>query len=226
MKLSIGWVTSAALVLGAAAAHAQGFPPLPRYDEGSRFIVSDIEGPYAGRQREYVLPRYGTPGLLPPQEVFAVVRDYGFSPLGVPQLRGLVYTIAVIDRNGEDGRLVIDARNGRIIRFMPAFRMGDNLNDALTTTYGAVGLRQANPSTPKPRPQPPVSHMTSRTPSLAPRPTQTQSGQSEPTQRSAAIQPKAAPVQAPPHSGTAGQAAGTSPQILPTQEMPKPQGLD
>ena len=40
------------------------------------------------------------------------------------RLRGFVYTIAVIDRGGEDGRLVIDARNGRIIRFMPAYRMG------------------------------------------------------------------------------------------------------
>ena len=69
--------------------------------------------------------------LLPPQEVYAVLRDNGFSPLGVPHQRGLVYTIAVIDRNGEDGRLVIDARNGRIIRFMPAYRYGQG--------YGGYG---------------------------------------------------------------------------------------
>ena len=43
------------------------------------------------------------------------------------RLRGFVYTIAVIDRGGEDGRLIIDARNGRIIRFMPAYRMGGQL---------------------------------------------------------------------------------------------------
>ena len=66
---------------------------------------------------------YG-PALLPPQEVYTVLRENGFSPLGVPQQRGFVYTIAVIDRGGEDGRLVIDARNGRIVRFMPAYRMG------------------------------------------------------------------------------------------------------
>jgi len=34
----------------------------------------------------------------------------------------VVYTIAVMDRRGDDGRLVINARNGRIIRFMPAYR--------------------------------------------------------------------------------------------------------
>ena len=57
------------------------------------------------------------------------MRENGFSPLGVPQQRGLFYTIAVIDRRGDDGRLVIDARNGRIVRFMPAYRMGDNFDD-------------------------------------------------------------------------------------------------
>jgi hypothetical protein len=81
-------------------------------------------------------PRYGygygyeerspAPALLPATEVYAVLRDNGFSPLGIPRLRGFVYTISAIDRGGEDGRLVIDARNGRIIRFLPAYRMGDN----------------------------------------------------------------------------------------------------
>ena len=73
-------------------------------------------------------PRYG-PQLLPPHaKVYTVVRESGFSPLGIPQQRGLVYTIAVIDRGGDDGRLVIDARTGRIVRFMPAYRMGDNFD--------------------------------------------------------------------------------------------------
>ena len=35
----------------------------------------------------------------------------------------------MIDRGGDDGRLVIDARTGRILRFMPADRMGDNFNE-------------------------------------------------------------------------------------------------
>ena len=54
-----------------------------------------------------------------------------------PQLRGYVYAIAVVDRRGDDGRLVIDARNGRILRFVPAYRMGDNFRGDMT--YGPVG---------------------------------------------------------------------------------------
>ena len=49
-----------------------------------------------------------------------IIREAGFSPLGIPRQRGFIYTIAVIDRGGEDGRLVIDARSGRILRFVPA----------------------------------------------------------------------------------------------------------
>ncbi len=64
-------------------------------------------------------PRYG-PILLSPPEVYTIVRESGFLPLGIPRQRGFVYTISVIDRGGDDGRLVIDARTGRIIRFMPA----------------------------------------------------------------------------------------------------------
>src|SRR5690348_7084929 len=119
MKRFIGWAVSAGLVFAASAAHAQMLAPYR--------AVSDFDGPY---ERPYgaVPPapppvydygQYGGPSLLPPQEVYAILRDNGFSPLGVPTQRGLVYTVAVIDRNGEDGRLVIDARNGRIIRFTP-----------------------------------------------------------------------------------------------------------
>ena len=82
-------------------------------------------------------PGYGYgPTLLPPREVYTVVRENGFSPLGVPQQRGLFYTIAVIDRGGDDGRLVIDARDGRIVRFMPAYRMGNNFNEGTPPSYG------------------------------------------------------------------------------------------
>ena len=49
-----------------------------------------------------------------------VLRENGFSPLGVPRLRGLFYSVSAIDRRGDDGRLVIDARDGRIVRFVPA----------------------------------------------------------------------------------------------------------
>src|SRR5215212_3850977 len=134
MKLFTGWVMSAGVVLASAAANAQVLAPYD-IDRPPYAVVSDLQGPYSGIPQP---GRYG-PSLLPPQEVYTVLRESGFSPLGTPQRRGLVYTIAVIDRGGEDGRLVIDARTGRIMRFLPAYRMGDNLNDAMTTTYGPVG---------------------------------------------------------------------------------------
>src|SRR6185312_6386619 len=136
MRLSAGWAVSAILVVAATAANAQA-PGRAQYQAASDFEGPYIGGPppapvpgYYGARPEYGppaaygAPGYGPPPLLPPQEVYAVLRDNGFSPLGAPYQRGLTYVIAVIDRGGEDGRLVIDARNGRIIRFTPAFRNG------------------------------------------------------------------------------------------------------
>jgi hypothetical protein len=138
---------SAALVVAATAAHAQG--PGARYQ-----ATSDFEAPYAGGPPPApppgyygAPPAYGPPAayaqppgygapLLPPQEIYAVLRDNGFSPLGAPFQRGLTYVIAVMDRGGEDGRLVIDARNGRIIRFTPAFRWSNGYYGDRNGHYG------------------------------------------------------------------------------------------
>jgi hypothetical protein len=136
MKLITGWAVSAALVVAASAANAQMLAPT---DIGRAHYqaASDVQGPgpYAGMPPE---TRYG-PALLPPQEVYTVVRENGFSPLGIPHQRGYVYVIAVLDRAGEDGRLIIDARNGQIIRFMPAFRMGAYYGEDYPPPYGAAG---------------------------------------------------------------------------------------
>src|SRR5216684_5552937 len=167
MKLFTGWVMSAALVVMAAGANAQVLAP---YEAGRSpyTVVSDVEGPYAAMPAEIPAPRYG-PTLLPPTEVYTILRESGFLPLGIPQQRGLVYTISVIDRGGDDGRLVIDARTGRIIRFMPAYRMGDNFNEDLTVTYGPVGPGSLPPVSHvrgPPRPPLAVPRVASRTPSV------------------------------------------------------------
>ena len=122
MKFFTGCVAAAALALVASAAGAaDGAAP------GPYVAVSDFDGPYGPAEAAPPPPpRYGYryeergPALLPATEVYTVLRDNGFAPLGIPRLRGAVYTIAVIDRRGDDGRLVIDARDGRILRFMPA----------------------------------------------------------------------------------------------------------
>jgi hypothetical protein len=224
-KQYLGWAVSAGLVLVAEAANAQVLTPY-EVEQPPAIRVSDVGGPYAAMPPEAPsAPGYG-PRLLPPAEVYAIVRESGFSPLGIPQQRGLVYTISVIDRGGDDGRLVIDARSGRIIRFMPAYRMGDNFNDDLNVAYGPVG-----PLPPPinsnyrriPRPPLPVPHVASRTtlPKAAPGAAKPAA---PPAQQSAAPAKPAEPQAASP-SATVG-VAKPSVQLQPTQEMPKAQGLD
>jgi hypothetical protein len=250
MKFS-GWVISAGLVLSAAAANAQVVAP---YGIGRSpyQAVSDVDGPYAAMPQEapgprypeprYPEPRYGGPMLLLPQEVYSIVRESGFSPLGIPHQRGFVYTISVIDRSGDDGRLVIDARTGRILRFMPADRMGDNFNDEPTVGYGPAGppppigmVRGA------PRPPGSIPHVASRTPLVPiPRSAPQRAGvvpkpaaplaaapAPEPAQQSAAVQAKPAEAPPPAAAPAAVEARPAAPQMIqPTQEMPKAQGLE
>jgi len=239
MKLFTGWVISAGLVVMAAAANAQILAP---HETGRSpyTVVSDVEGPYAAMPAEIPAPRYG-PTLLPPTEVYAILRESGFLPLGIPQQRGLVYTISVIDRGGDDGRLVIDARNGRIIRFIPAYRMGDNFNDDLIGTYGPVGsLPPVSAVRGPPRPPATVPHVASRTPSVPmpraapPRATEAKPLAAQPapaptqTQQSAAVQAKPVDAHTPPQVAAPAtvEAKPAAPQIQPTQEMPKVQGLE
>jgi hypothetical protein len=110
-------------------------PPAPRYgygpgpDYGYR-PPAPVYGPDAYRPEPYrpdgYRPDYGyAPTFLPVRAVYAIARDNGFSPLGEPRQRGATYVISVLDRDGEDGRLVIDGRSGRIIRFVPAFQWGE-----------------------------------------------------------------------------------------------------
>jgi len=87
----------------------------------------------------------------------------GFRRSGSPQQRGYVYTISVIDRGGDDGRLIIDARTGRILRFIPAHRMGEHFNDDLTMNYGTARTAAADPSQGCARPPKSIPHVASRT---------------------------------------------------------------
>jgi hypothetical protein len=226
MKLLMGWAVLAGLVLTAGLANAQapapheaGRPPATR--------VSDVGGPYAAMPPEAPPPAYG-PRLLPPREVYTILRESGFSPLGIPQQRGLVYTISVIDRGGDDGRLVIDARSGRIIRFTPAYRMGDNFNEDFNLAYGPVGpLPPPTNSSYRraPRPPLPIPHVARRPATPLPKaPPHAARPEAAPAQQSAATAKPAEPQASAP-SATVG-VAKPSLQIMPTQEMPKAQGLD
>jgi hypothetical protein len=115
---------------------------------------------HGSRDRAPDLPEF----LLPPREIAVIVRERGFAPLGNPQQRGIVYTMSAIDPAGDDGKLVIDARSGRIIRFMPAYRMGDRINEELDTAYGPVGPLPPLPAGARrvPRPPLPIPHAARR----------------------------------------------------------------
>ncbi|BBC03098.1 hypothetical protein [Bradyrhizobium elkanii] len=164
MKLFTGSVAAAALALSAASAEAQlatsariGSPLLVR--------VSDMDGPYAAMPEVPPPPRFGrVPSLLPPVEVYTVLRENGYLPLGAPRQRGFVYTISVIDQGGDDGRLVIDARDGHIIRFTPASRLGDNYEEEMSATDGPVGPMPRPIQARVPRPPLPIPHVASRVP--------------------------------------------------------------
>ena len=278
MQALRGWTISVGLLLVATAANAQGAPPQDAARSGYR-ATSDFSEPYAdaqpapvppprviygapayGRQAygpqgdgapEYG-PGYGGPPLLPPTEVYAVLRQNGFSPLGVPRLRGLFYSISAIDRRGDDGRLLIDARNGQIVRFMPAERFGGYggygngyYEGPRGPSYGPVepmtrldGTRLDGPPRP-PGALPPkiASRMPQSvpTPKAAPlRPADEKPLAEKPTpapapmQQSAAVQGKPAdtPQAASPAAVAPTETKPAAPAIQPTQPMPKVQGLE
>jgi hypothetical protein len=222
MKLFTGSL-AAGLVLIVSGAQAQ--VPGPYANGRAPYAaMSDFDAPYAGG------PRYGSgPSLLPSIEVYSVLRDNGFSPLGIPRLRGFVYTIAVIDHGGADGRLVIDARNGRIIRFVPARGMGDNYYEDQSALGGpsAARLPQAHVEGSAP-PSRPAAHVATRTvPMPKAKPLAAKSAPvPAPIQQAAAPAPKQAEVQAAAPVTTGSVSAKPAPQIAPTQDMPTMQGLE
>jgi hypothetical protein len=242
MKLFTGSL-AAGLVLLAAGAQAQVLGP---YGNGRYATVSDFDAPYAAVPREIPGPRYGYgPSLLPSTEVYSVLRDNGFSPLGIPRLRGFVYTIAVLDRDGSDGRLVIDARNGRILRFVPGYRIGGDhyyeeqsalrgpLSGAVEApppqAHAPVQAPQAQaPDQAAPRPSRPA-HVASRTvpmPKASPLAAKPAPAPA-PVQQAAAPAPKSVEVQAAPQPAPTGEvSAKPAPSIAPTEDMPKAQGLE
>ncbi len=250
---------AAGLVLLAGSAQAQG--------PGRYMAASDVETPYVVAPPRVVAPPppyeagpgygYG-PSLLPSTEVYSVLRDNGFSPLGIPRLRGFVYTIAVLDRDGSGGRLVIDARNGRILRFVPRRWGGDNFYEEQSMLRaplpGPVAGPQPQAPTPQaqapqaqaPQAQPPQAHGTDPSAARPSRPAQVATRTVPMPKASpiaakpapaapAPVQQAAAPAPAPksveaqtaaPAPTTDAVAAKPAPSIAPTEEMPKPQGLE
>ncbi|KIZ48213.1 MULTISPECIES: hypothetical protein [Rhodopseudomonas] len=233
---AIGWIISAGLVAATTAATAQARPP---YQAGSGIYrnVSDLGGPYAAMPPEAPMPRDANDGdgprWLPAREVYSVLRENGYSPLGIPRRRGPFYAIAAIDPNGDDGRLLIDARDGQIVRFMPAYLREDAAFDAVPEGYGLRALPppRIGRAAPSRRPMPQLASRTPSVPLPKPHPVggpnvdasqaaKRQAPQPAP-QQSAAAQPSTIT-----HATAPAVEAKPSPQILPTQPMPPVQALE
>ena len=81
---------------------------------------------------------YGRP-VLPPSQVAAILRSSGYSPMGPVARRGWIYTVAAVGPRGDDGRLIMDARTGRIMRFIPALAVDERLNAEVAAYGGPPG---------------------------------------------------------------------------------------
>jgi len=260
MKLFASWAVSAGLLLAAFAAQAQMLTPA---HAGSPYrAASDLDEPYEPPPaappsyapyppESYVPAPYAPsyppdsyaptpyayePAVMPPHEVYAVLRENGFVPIGVPHREGFVYSISAIDPDGDDGRLLIDARTGRILRFMPAYSWGDRGDaSAPTARYAAQAAAAATPTMVRAILRPPaaIPHVAPRSvPLRAPKPiaakpadpARSRAAVQKPAQRAAAQGEAAAPPV--PAAGTVGEIKPPLPVIRPTEPMPQVQSLE
>lgn len=234
MKIFVGSMMSAA-VLMAGAAHGQALPPL-HSDVPVVVRASDVGGPYA-------VPAYGPPprvydeplpsraygvlrngyamAVLPLREVYAIVRGAGFSLLGMPQQRGDIYTVAAVDQNGEDGRLLIDARSGQIIRFLPAYGLREGPRAEVFIRDEPV----AGPELPQYRrppfaatePAAPGTRLASRTPTVPmpkKQPVRAVAAPAKPVAAAVAKPVAVAPAAAPAAAAPVQQSAVTEPKVI------------
>jgi hypothetical protein len=227
----------------------------PSYGPPPAAYGAPAYGPQGYGPQGYGGPEYGGPPLLPATEIYAVLRHNGFSPLGAPRLRGFFYSVSAIDREGEDGRLVIDARDGRIVRFVPAERFGGYgggyggygngyYGGAPRPAYGpSYGPLEPMTRLDGPPPRPPAAmqpKIASRMPPTVPVPKAAPARPADdkplaakpatpapaaPKQQSAAVQVK--PANTPPAASPApAEVKPAASVIQPTQPMPKVQGLE
>ncbi len=238
---SAGWAIAAALLAAASAAQAQA--PEPYVIEASPDIAAPgPQSPYPAPPPEEMAPRPAPPPgyapLLPPREIYAIARESGFSPLGDARQRGPVYTLAVVDLDGDDGRLVVDARTGRIRRFTPAYRVGGRFGDDVTAAYGRAEAWPPIEARRPPRPPARIPNVAPRVASLPPAVPvpRTAPHRAPPPPKQAVGKLQSRPAQPPMSTQAAAsavtpadrkpEASQTAAKILPTQEMPPVQGLE
>ena len=129
MAAGVAAVPARAQVIQVVQARIVQVADVLRSDEGGY-----DRGAYVGPPEP--VPMVDDTVMLAPDEIPSILRQQGFSQLGPIFRRGWVYTVAVLNQDGDDGRLIVDARNGEPIRFIPAMRMDSRLRDELDRMYG------------------------------------------------------------------------------------------
>ena len=229
MRVIWGWFAASAAVLAASAVQAQTTrtaDEIRTYPPDAAVIERD--GPYAA-----VPPPGAYEEVIPPFQAMRIARETGFEPMGRPVRQRFVYTIAAVSPEGFEGRVVLDAHTGRIMRFVPT-----RAEDPYGPPGGPPPFERMNARTSL-RPPASVPHVASRTP--APKPDaastarsgdtsaqQPSAQQSSPQQQAAAAPPKSSPevVTAKPAAAAPAPAAKPSVPLQPTEAMPPVQGLD
>jgi hypothetical protein len=59
--------------------------------------------------------------VVPPGDAAAAVRSMGWRPVGAPMRHGPAYVMSAIDPSGQELRVVVDARSGRVVRSAPVY---------------------------------------------------------------------------------------------------------
>lgn len=245
---AVAGVVLAALVASMPAARAADELPLqsglslPPVDVDVDVDIGDIgmrrvmppRGAYAAIPERY--DRIVERPMVPPGQIAAMLHANGFALLGRIDRRGWVYTVAVLDPNGDDGRAIINGRTGAMIRFVPALadaapRIGD-----IRMIYGpppplAPELRHAM------RPPMVVPRFASRTPPAALPEARAHSRRElsrhqasgavpvkKPAQKSAALRSVPLPVPSPqaakPVSAKPAQTSEPAPEAKPVEAKP------
>lgn len=224
-------------------------PPPPRpYTDGPYMQRPYEQSPYAPPPPvRYQQSALDSRPVLPPYQIVTVLRSTGYSPLGPVTRRGWVYTVAVLNPNGDDGRLIIDARNGQIMRFIPAMAVDERLNESMAMAYGPPGpppqdvryeTRRGSLLDLRRSPRPAVAvpntaqrngpKVANRGPASAPIPAAAKPVAGAPAQAAAPVQQAAENKSVAATAGVAKPPAPqpSTPQLWPTQAMPEVQLLE
>lgn len=234
MKQGTTSLLAAAIVLaGAGAVDAQPLPPMdgPPIEYGARASYGGRIGP----------PIYGPAPAIAPHEVAAILRSRGYRPLSGPVRRGGFYVVSAIHRNGGDGRVVIDAYSGELVRVIPAGPRARRGDDMVLVYQGPTFpppdlVRFGRPPRAErgaPRPPAPVPRVASRVPPEAPlvtpkprpkaAPQRPETAQAPPTPGPVETKPAAA---SPPLAPKAIGKTRDMPAVQPTQPMPPVQTME